>query len=39
MAALGLEAGCLRASCAVHTVRDDLERLVRGLAQVRGMLA
>jgi cysteine desulfurase/selenocysteine lyase len=39
MTALGLETGCLRASCAVHTVRDDLDRLVRGIAQVRGMLA
>jgi len=39
MAALGLEGGCLRASCAVHTVREDLDRLVRGVARAQALLA
>jgi len=38
MAALGLEGGCLRASCAVHTVREDLDRLVRGVVRAQALL-
>lgn len=38
MAVLGLEGRCLHASCAVRSVREGFNRLVRGATRAQAML-